>query len=236
MNNNLICDVNNYIFTKINEDRKIKFKELFGEIKGGRGLDLGSGFTGIYWLLSYVEKIESIDYFDYFDNNIKKLEEILNNISPEYLNENFSDTINFLEEEKFIQKNSEELCINIIEKVGEIKQFNFFNEINNGNNGDYDFIISSEAIECVENYEDFKKVVKNIYNGLNIGGLFIGNILEYKERNSITDDLIKNKQEGKLNPSIKTIKKAFLEIGFEIKKLKLIKNNRGNLIYFVGKK
>lgn len=231
----ILCDVNDYIFSPLNEGRKTKFQKLFGKIHWKHILDLWSGYAGFYWALSYIEKIKTLDFFDFFQENINTLEEMLDEVSPEYLEKNFSETIHFLQEKWFVNSNTsyENIAQYFLEKVQEIKKFDFFDALPKNK---YDTILSSEVIECVETEAEFEIGIQNIYNALSDKWEFIGNILHYFQKNSITEQLIEHKQEWKLNPDKNLLNFYLKKVGFNKIELEEIKVPRWKIIYFFAKR
>jgi len=198
--NSKYCELNEYIFEPLNPARKVKFKKLFSKVNGADVLDLGCGYAGLYWALSYFERVKNIYFYDYYAFNIDILNLIIQKLTPEYIQENFADTVAFLKKIKLIDPTKSILKIaeELLSKIKHVKIHDFLCDLPNCT---FDVVISSEAIECVEDEDEFNKVLKNIFNALKPMGKLIGNILNYNKLTEFTQSLITQKMDGKLNPN-----------------------------------
>ncbi|MFW5719445.1 MAG: methyltransferase domain-containing protein [Candidatus Dojkabacteria bacterium] len=229
------CEINDYIFEAPNEARKVKFQKLFSKVKGENVLDLGCGYAGIYWALSYFERVNHIYFYDYYQENIDRLNSIIDQLTPEYIEESFSETIEYLKDINLIYrtKSYSQIAEELLSKIKVVKQQSFFNELPTFN---FDIVVSSEAIECVDNETEFKSVLKNIFSSLKYKGKLIGNILNYSKTTDLTKELISSKMEGKLNPNENELEVLLKKANFNNVDIEVVEfpelNNRSKYIYY----
>lgn len=239
MSGSKFCEINDYIFEVPNRARKVKFQKLFSKVKGDIVLDLGCGYAGIYWVLSYFERVNHVYFYDYYQENIDKLNSIIDQLTPEYIEESFSETIEYLKEINLIEasKSFNQIAEELLSKIKVVKQHSFFHELPIST---FDVVISSEAIECVDNETEFKGILKNIFSSLKSKGKLIGNILNYNKATYLTKELISSKMEGKLNPNENDLgvllkKENFNNVQVEVVKFPEL-NNRSKYIYYSARK
>lgn len=239
MSDSRYCEINDYIFEAPNEARKVKFQKLFSKVKGDNVLDLGCGYAGIYWALSYFERVNHIYFYDYYQENIDELNLIIDQLTPEYIEENFSETIEYLKEINLIEetKSYTQIAEELLSKIKTVKQQSFFDELPIST---FDVVISSEAIECVDNETEFNRVLRNVYSSLKRSGTLIGNSLNYNIKTNLTEDLIASKMEGKLNPNEAELQRSLLNNLFNDIQIEVIEfpelTNRSKNIYYSGVK
>ncbi len=85
-----------FIFNPVNDIRKLVFTELISKVHGDIVLDLGCGAVGHYWSLGYIDKVGTVDFVDCNKVFIESQSATINQLSPEYLEANFKETILFL--------------------------------------------------------------------------------------------------------------------------------------------
>lgn len=204
-----------YIYEPITRFRKTVFEKLISKVVTGSLLDLGCGQVGEYWALGYSHRVDSIDFFDYHTSNIHALSDKIDSLSPDLLQNKYSDTIAFLKTANIIPAtiNNEELATNVITKVRSLKTYNFLvdSSINK-----YDTVIAIESVECVDSESDFVLGLDNIASLLQPNGIFLGLILRYNFMQDYTNELISYKMEGRLNPDLPTIKRLFEQSNLQI--------------------
>ena len=159
--------------------------------------------------------------------------------APEYIEENFSETIEYLKVTNLIEevKSYTQIAKELLSKIKVVKQQSFFDELPSSI---FDVVISSEAIECVDNETEFNSVLRNIYSSLKQKGTLIGNILNYNRKTHLTEELIDSKMEGKLNPNETDLQESLLNNLFNDIQIEVIEfpelNNRSKYIYYSGVK
>lgn len=210
-----ISCANEYICLPISKFRKKLFAEIINSINGGNVLDLGCGQTGLYWALGYAERVDSISLIDYHEANIRVINRQLNEFSPTVIREKFGDTFDFLKSNAILSKQSSEdnMAEAILEKVTMVDTLDFMNM---HFQEQFDFILSIESVECVNNYTELKQVLRNCHQALTPKGRLLGVSPKYDHNTESTRDLIRVKLEGMLNPDEQILSAAFKESGFAI--------------------
>lgn len=207
-----------YIFRPLTHIRKEKFKRIVSQIDGGDVLDLGCGQTGHYWALGYAHKVDSIAFYDVVEENINEQIVNIENLSPDFIDENFQNTLDFLKAEEIIPEDmtSRDIAENIISKTADIRTFDFSNDRTDDT---FDIILAMESVEIADNYEQFVATLKNVRSMLRPGGKFIGLILPYGDLLPSTQEQINIRREGRLNPGMEMTLRGFSDAGLRMDKV-----------------
>ena len=207
-----------HLFQSLSWMRGEQFRRVVSRVEGPDVLDLGCGFTGYYWAMGYAHKANSISFYDVVPENIEALTNYIEMLSPEDVEANFSETIEFLRDESIIPANmsAEEIVENLISKTADIQVFDFLSD---QTNQAFDTVMALQAIEINDTYEEFVQSLNNVKTMLKPGGQFIGIILPYDEVLPITADEIAIRKEGRLNPKYDDVVKAFKESDLELSEI-----------------
>lgn len=195
---NYYCELWDYIFEPLNDVRKFKFLDVVSKVSWNKVCDLWCWYSWLFWALWYFQRVDEIYFYEYYDVYIDKLNYFINNISPEFLEENFWEVIFFLQKNNLIDKNKSfvDIASELLEKIICVEKINFLEKIPWEN---FDVIFTNESIECVESNNNFSKILNNIYSWLCAWWKLIFIMLGYDKKNNITEELIKFKLEWNLN-------------------------------------
>jgi cyclopropane fatty-acyl-phospholipid synthase-like methyltransferase len=207
-----------YFYRPMSVMRAEKFSRILSQIKGGDVLDLGCGQAGHYWALAYAHRVNSISFYDVVEENIAEQLMSIENLSPEFIEENLMETVDYLRDKGYLPANLslDEIAENIITKTKDIRVFDFVSDTVDKK---FNYIMAMESIEIADTYDDFVQSLKNAKSMLKDDGLFLGIILPYDELLPFTQDAINIKREGVLNPGIEETKQAFAEAGLKLEAL-----------------
>lgn len=216
-----------YFFQPMSLMRREKFARILSKIKGGDVLDLGCGQAGHYWAIAYAHRVNSISFYDVVEENIAEQLMSIENLSPEFIEDNLMDTIDHLKNEGDLPANMsvEEIAENIITKTKDIRVFNF---VTDNVDKKFDYIMAMESIEIADTYEDYVSSLKNAKSMLKDDGLFLGIILPYDKLLPFTQDAIDIMREGVLNPDVEETKKAFADAGLKLEALDTYQTEQPN--------
>lgn len=220
LNSSNLCGIE-YIYWPITAYRKLIAKEVLSRVIGGDVLDLGCGQAGIYWSLAYAHRAKSICYFDISEENISAINSQLAKISPEFIQENFADTCEFLVAEGILPEGqaSQQLALHILNRVDLVKQFDF-RILSTART--FDTIVSIEAIECVSSSEELLSAIGVCHKLLNSGGQLLGVCSKYDRFTERTQELIDTGFAGSLNPDASALRDLFIQCGFHLEYLKTV--------------
>lgn len=220
LNSSNLCGIE-YIYWPITAYRKLIAREILSRVVGGNVLDIGCGQAGVYWSLAYAHLAKSICYFDISEQNVAAINSQLAQISPEFIQENFADTCDFLREENIIplEQSSQQLALDILNKVDLVRQFDFRLL---SSTRTFDSIVSIEAIECVSSKEELLSVLSICYKLLNKGGQLLGICSKYDRFTERTQELIDTGFAGSLNPDESELRNLFAQSGFRLQQLKTV--------------
>jgi SAM-dependent methyltransferase len=204
-----------YVNFPITPYRKKLFTEVISCINKGNVLDLGCGQAGTYWALGYADRVDSITFVDYHESNIRATNKQLNELSPSVISEQFGDSFGFLQSAGILSPHSNEINVAeaIIEKVVSVDKLDFLDMCFKER---FDFILSVEALECVNDYMQLKQVLANCFQALASDGRLLGVAAMYDVFTDRTRELIEVRLEGSLNPDEQILLKAFEESGFTV--------------------
>lgn len=215
------------------------FDAVIRHVNGGDVLDLGCGEAGLYWALGYVEKAKSLSFYDINEEHLQTLSAQVESISPEYLENHFSETIDYLRENAFIspETNIENIAVKLIESVSDISKFNFQNS---NSSQKFDTILCIESLQVTDNQEDLNNLIFNISKLLKDNGEILGISWRYNNFNEHTQHLVSLNYDGLLNPDENNFGMAFKNAGLTIHILQTVKtpdvNNYSEAIIFKVKK
>lgn len=211
---NYYCDLWDYIFEPLNDTRKFKFMEVISKISWNKVCDLWCGYSWLYWALWYFERVEEIHFYEFYDTYIDKLNFFIDNISPEYLEENFWEVILFLQNNNLISKDKsfEQIAFELLEKITCVEKIDFLKNIPWDN---FDTIFANESIECVTWNCDFSKLSNNIFDSLSHNWKLIFIMLWYEDKNIITQELINLKLEWTLDVNCNNINNILWDSWFK---------------------
>lgn len=216
---NYYCDLWDYIFEPLNDARKFKFLDLIKDISWEKICDVWCGYSWLFWALWYFERVNEIYFYEFYDAYLNKLNFYIDNISPEFLEENFSEVITFLQNNNLIDKNKtySDIAQELLEKVIWVEKIDFLQEIPWN---DFDVIFANESIECVQWNDIFLGVLKNIYDSLVIWWKLYFIMLWYDTKNSTTQELIDLKLEWTIQITIENIWNLLVQWWFNCNYLK----------------
>lgn len=215
-----LCGIE-YIYYPITAYRKLILKDVLSKVQAGDVLDLGCGQAGVYWSLAYAPKCRTICFFDYYNENLGELNRQLTSMSPEFIQENFADTYQFLIESGLIaaEYTSEQLAADILRKVDLIQQYDYRLL---STSRTFDTIISIEAIECVSSIDEFLSVLQVCYSLLKPRGQLLGVCSRYDQFNERTQELVDMRFGGALNPDEDELKESFIKSGFRLEDIRTV--------------
>ncbi len=210
-----------YMYYPMTPYRARIFSEVLAHVKGKDILDLGCGQGGVYWALSYCFDCRSISFFDYYEENLEEINRQLTSISPEFLEQNFGKTIEFLSQKRLIPSQSTpfDIACHLLDKVEIVKQFDF--RINSTTRT-FDTVLAIESLECVNSLEELMSVLQVCHELLREGGQLVGIAARYDTFTDRTQELIDARFAGALNPDEDMLLKAFLESGFSVIDVKTV--------------
>jgi len=219
----------------VNKDTEKVFKKLCADLEG-KVLDLGCGQLGHYWAMAYAEDVEKICYFDLKERNVKNLCRRIETISPEKLEEKFSEELKFLTDNGFTSNSPNKIAKDIVTKSAGFEQFDFLKDRSNQK---FDYILCIESIECVSDYKELQKALSNIKRLLAPEGGIRGVTLQYINKTSSVKQLIEDDMEGEMNPSKEDLVSALDEAGFQHINVETTKaenaENYSQMIFFSAK-
>jgi hypothetical protein len=210
-----------FMYQPINLIRIATFKDLISKVKGDKVLDLGCGAVGHYWALAYIHQVQYVDMVDCNSEFVDALSEIVNCITPEYLEQNFEDTVEFLKNNQSIpvDQNYYTLAENLVTKINDIKVFDFLKD---SLKTKYDIVLAMQSIECVDDENQFLVAINQTANLLELNGIALIQVLRYRSVTDYTQGLIDQKMEGILNPDIIMIQELFGNSKLQIDDIKII--------------
>ncbi len=232
---NYYCEIWNYIFEPLTEPRKQKFSQVIKKINWWIICDLWCWYSWIYWALWYFERVDEINFYEYYENYIEQINNFLDILSPDYLEENFSELILFLQENNLIQKHKSyhDIAEELLWKIWDIKKVDFLTDFSDKK---FDTILANESIECVNDSHEFITVIQNIYKALKLNWKHYFVMLSYGEKNQVTEELIKLKLEWNFDFNSELLEKIYKNNWF--KSIKILENifpelwNRGHYLYW----
>ena len=209
-----------YIYWPLSSNKKLVFDEVIRRVKGGDVLDLGCGEAGLYWALGDTDKTDSVSFLDINEGHVQSISEQIEKISPDYLNENFGTTIDWLKEKSIVShRDITDLATDLIEKIDDVSVFDFQKQ---NPSKTYDTALCIESLQVADNQETLNSQVVNVSRFIRENGSLIGISWVYNEFNDHTQGLVNLKYDGLLNPDQDAFKKAFEYAGLQIIELKTV--------------
>jgi 2-polyprenyl-3-methyl-5-hydroxy-6-metoxy-1,4-benzoquinol methylase len=203
-----------YIYEPPQLLKQVVFTHLLSRITHGCLLDLGCGKAALYWSLGYIQHVEQVTFFDYRDENITFLHTALNELSGPRLEKDYGAVISFLRRQQLLDTSCshEMLAEELVTKVVDCQAFDFLVA---SVQASYDYVLCLQSIECVNTPDELDLALLTIKKLLKAGGMCLGSVLRYQQRNRFTDALIAAKLDGQLNPSAELLEHALLKNGFQ---------------------
>lgn len=223
-----------YIYWPLSSNKRLVFDRVIRHVNGGDVLDLGCGEAGLYWALGYAQKVNSLSFYDINKDHLDALSAQLEKISPEDLDGNFSDTLEWLARENIIGAGSHEfIAASMVEKTDVIKLYNFKED---QTERQFDTVLCIESLQVADTQDGLNALVVNAASLVKTGGQMIGISWRYNARTEHTDNLIAMQYDGLLNPDLSSFNIAFDEAGLDIEELCLVQtpdvSNYHNAILF----
>lgn len=204
-----------YIHRPLTQARREKFRRVCAKVRGGRVLDLGSGYTGHYWALGYLSRAQSISFYDAVEENVALQRQTIDQLSPEYISSYLHPTVQFLKEEHLLptEWSNEQIATDLLSKVETIEVFDFARDTAATM---FDTVLALESIEIAESVEELHRSVATARSLCRVGGQFVGLALPYTELLPTTSEAIALRREGRLNPGLEELREAITRSGFRL--------------------
>jgi len=214
-----VC-LTDYIYWPLSSNKRLVFSEVTSLVQQGDVLDLGCGEAGVYWALGYADKARSLSFVDINKEHIKNTHEQIERLSPDYLSENFEESVDWLIEKNIIPSQGlDEVAINIIEKVDAVSVFDYQTE---SLSKAYDTVLCVESLHIADTQSEFNAQVEKISHLIKPGGNLVGISWRHNAVDANTQNLIHLKYDGQLNPDQEAFKEAFDKANLKIIELKTV--------------
>lgn len=210
-----------YIYWPLSSNKRLMIDRVMGQVTGPDVLDIGCGEAGLYWALTYASKIKSMSFYDLDKDATDTLLRQLDEISPDYLERHFSDTVNYAKAQNVLAANIsfDDLAISLIEKTHSVRPFNFRQDKSDER---FDTILSLESLQVADTQEELSNQVANTASMLKSGGKILGIGWCYDRLDAETEMLIRLKSFGRLNPSARQYETAFAAAGLTVTQMETI--------------
>lgn len=196
----------------ITEHKKIMFRAITPNISGDV-FEIGAGEMPWYWALGYIHRVNSVVFSEYQEEYLENYQDFMATLDPKNMPETIVDTVEFLKSENLVPADRyAEDIFDEIHKKSTSMQFDFLNP--KPIEKEFDTVIGFEALEIVDNEEDFLRVMQTVHGLLKDGGRFVGTTFPYREQSEFVKELINRKLEGHLNPGAELIESTARKAGF----------------------
>lgn len=216
---------------------KLAFKHIISKIDHGDVLDVGCGPIALYWTMGYIDKIDSLSFGDISEEYLDTLENEISEISPETLNEKYSNVFDFVKTAGLSSSNLEEIAAHILTKFSGTNKLNFINE---KIDEEFDFILSCEALNVVHKKEDLIAAVKNCSEMLKPKGKLLGYFTRRAKDDESSRKLAELNLSSLFNSDIEDVESAINNAGLKIiyleKKVNPELEKYPEAIYFIAEK
>lgn len=168
----------------------------------GRVLDVGCGSISHYWALGYFSRASEIVSFDRDAASIANLQNTLLELDPVFLRENYGDTL-----EHLAIDDASHAAAALIEQMAQ----QYVGDFRDGFDAleSFDTVLALESIECVDTFDEFQQLLKNLHRVLAVGGALHALVTPYERRIGMVDEFIDRGVEGRLNPGKDELRLAF---------------------------
>lgn len=227
------------MFWPLSANKRLMIDRVMGDVTGPDVLDLGCGEAGLYWALTYAARVKTLSFYDLDESATENLLRQLDDISPDYLERHFADTVRYAAGAGVIGANVsyDDLARALIEKTREIRAFDF--RCDNGDSR-FDTILSLESLQVADTQEQLSAQIRNAAAMLKQGGKILGIGWCYDRLDADTEMLIGLRSFGRLNPSAQHYQAAFTDAGLTVTRLETVPtpeiHNFGTSVIFCAEK
>jgi hypothetical protein len=194
----------------------------------GRVLEIGAGATPWYWAIAYIHKVSEVVFTDVRPDFLSAYEEFIQTVDATDWEKATADTIALLKRKNILAPDhSPRLILEHLFLKSRIQTASF--EAVHTIPGLFDTVLSIEAVECVNSYDQLHAAFTAIYQKLQNNGLFVAVVLPYIQVDDRIQSLIDSGLEGQLNPDKKMIEQVATEVGFS--DIELHEQDTGKTLY-----
>ena len=194
----------------------------------GRVLEIGAGATPWYWATAYIHKVSEVVFTDVRPDFLSAYEDFIQTVDAKDWEKVTADTVALLKKKNILAPDhSPGLILEHLFLKSRIQTASF--ESVQTIPGLFDTILSIEAVECVNTYEQLHTAFTAIFQKLQNDGTFVAVVLPYVQVDDRIQCLIDSGLEGRLNPDQRMIEKVATEIGFT--DIEIQEQNTGKTLY-----
>ncbi len=207
---------------QLNERAKKNFHFIAPHIEeGGSVLDFGSGEIGHYWALSYIGKVTALQFWDVSKDALQKTRDFLEVVSPEHIDSDYGQTVAFLKESGYLSEKEGglEIATRFVEAPINVQRFDFLKDTSSEK---FDVVMSVEALECVDSYEEFCYGLGNAKSLLKKDGKLLLIMTPYDELTPKVEEYINHGTEGRYNPNEENIRGALEAVGLSVSEFNVV--------------